>query len=116
MAKTLVVRDASSVLCWANYIEYTVKGGWVSRMFVTSSVYVHVWSNHPYMFFLVQCSVPYQIQGFKGIGICCASMQSSTVSRDWPGNEASFTWKPETSSSKSVLLVRGRVFDGKEAG
>ena len=66
--------------------------------------------------FFILCSVPYQIQGFKVIGIFCASMQSSTASKDRPGNEASFTWNPETSSSKSVLLVRGRVFHGKEAG
>lgn len=117
MANSLVVRDVSSVLCWANYIEYTVKGGWVSRLFVTSSVHVYLWSN-PQTCFFILCSVPYQIQGFKFkvIGIFCASMQSSTASKDRPGNEASFTWNPETSSSKSVLLVRGRVFHGKEAG
>ena len=115
MANTLVVRDVSSVLCWANYIEYTVKGGWVSRLFVTSSVHVYLWSS-PQTCFYILCSVPYQIQLFKVIGIFCDSMQSSTASKDWPGNEASFSWKPETSSTRSVLLVRGRVFHGKEAG
>ena len=61
MANTLVVRDVSSVLCWANDIEYTVKGGWVSRLFVTSSVHVYLWSNPQtcVFFFLnfVQCSL-----------------------------------------------------------